>query len=151
MKNSDVAGLTTDDPFQDVDEAMTLGPLISTAMGCIDSCSVEDYVNGDSLQVCPEIDSEHWEANFMETLTQDVYSHPTTLEENSDNEDLDIPPPSPKIKNFKEAIKALEDVQIFLESHGCVDSAHKNSVLLNSVAADCVCSLKQSTLDHFTS
>ena len=51
----------------------------------------------------------------METLTQDFESHLSTEEENnSDNEDLHISPP-PKIKNFKEAAQALEDVQTFLE------------------------------------
>ena len=76
----------------------------------------------------------------------------TTEEENtSDNEALDILPPSPKIKNFKETVKALEDVQLFLESRGCVESALANSLVLNSVASDYTSTLKQSTLDRFIS
>ena len=73
----------------------------------------------------------------MEALTPEVESHLTTEEENtSDNKDLNILPPSPKIKNFKEAVQALEDVQLFLESLGFMDSAHANSLVLNSVASD---------------
>ena len=39
-----------EDPFLDADETISLGSLISTAMGSVDSCSVEEYVNGDLLQ-----------------------------------------------------------------------------------------------------
>ena len=48
--------------------------------------------------------------------------------------------PSPKIKNFKEAVQALEDVQTFLESRGCLDSAHTTSLLLSDVASNYVSS-----------
>ena len=62
---------------------------------------------------------------------------------------LTFPPPSPKLKNFKEAVKALEDVQLFLKNSVCSDSAHTTSVLINDVASKYVSSLMQSTLDHF--
>ena len=88
----------------------------------------------------------------MEILTPEVESQLTTEEENTfDKEDLGILPPSPKIKNFKEAVQALEDVQLFLESRGCMESAHANSLVLNSVASDYTSILKQSTLDRFIS
>ena len=93
-----------DDPFLGVDETLSLGSLISTAMGSLESCSIDHYVNGDdNLQVCVDTDSDQWEANFMEGLAQDVGSdaHCTVEQNDSDNEDLDIPPPSPKIKSFK--------------------------------------------------
>ena len=44
--NSDVVEVTSENPFQDVDERMSLSSLISTAMGSLDSCSVEEYVQG---------------------------------------------------------------------------------------------------------
>ena len=150
--NLDVLEVSSDDPFPDVDETMSIGSLISTAMGSLESCSVDQYVNGDdNLQVCVDTDGDQWEAHFMESLAQDVGSdsHCTVEQNNSDNDDLDIPPPSPKIKNFKEAVQALEDVQTFLENRGCLDAAHTTSLLLNDVASTYVSSLKQSTLDHF--
>ena len=150
-ENAGVLEVMTEDPFLDADETLSLGSLLSTAMGCVDSCSVEEYVNGDLLQFFADI-GDQWEANFMEALTPEVESQLTIEEENtSDNEDLDILPPSPKIKNFKEAVQALEDVQLFLESRGCMESAHANSLVLNSVASDYTSILKQSTLDRFIS
>ena len=76
--------------------------------------------------MCVDTDSDQWEANFMEGLAQDVGSnaHCTVEQNNSDSDDPDIPPPSPRIKSFKEAVQALEDVQTFLENRGCLDSAH---------------------------
>ena len=107
---NDVVEVTSEDPFQDVDERMSLSSLISTAMGSLDLYSVEEYVQGDNLEICADFDSEHWEDNFMDSMTgQDA-----TAEETSDSEELDTFPPSPKLKNFREALTSLEDVQIFL-------------------------------------
>ena len=45
--------MSSDDPFLDVDQTLSLGSLISTAMDSLESCSVDQYVNGDdNLQVC---------------------------------------------------------------------------------------------------
>ena len=139
--------MTSEDPFQDVDKQMSLGSLISTAMGSLDSCSVEEYVQGDNLDICADFDSEHWEDNFMDSLTGQGESNPAA-EETSDSEEVNIPP-SPKLKNFKEALTSLEDVQIFLESRGCYRSAHDNSILMDQVASDYTSTLKQSTLDQY--
>ena len=147
--NENLEVSSDDDPFLGVDETLSLGALISTAMGSLESCSIDHYVNGDdNLQVCVDTDSDQWEANFMEGLAQDVGSdaHCTVEQNDSDNEDLDIPPPSP---SFKEAVQALEDVQTFLENRGCLDSAHTTSLLLNDVASNFVSSSNQSTLDRF--
>ena len=70
------------------------------------------------------------------------------MEENNSDDENDIPPP-PRIKNFKGAVQALEDVQTFLESRGCVDSANTTSLLVNDIASNYVSNLKQSTLDQF--
>ena len=66
-----------------------------------------------------------------------------------DNDDFDIPPTFTKTKQLKEAVKALEDVQLFLKNSVGSDSAHTTSVLINDVASKYVSSLIQSTLDHF--
>ena len=105
--NLDVLEVSSDDPFLDVDQTLSLGSLISTDMGSLESCSVDQYVNGDdNLQMCVDTDSDQWEANFMEGLAQDVGSdaHCTVEQNNSDSDDLDIPPPPPRIKSFKEAV-----------------------------------------------
>ena len=44
--NLDVLEVSSDDPFLDVDQTLSLGSLISTAMGSLESCSVDQYVNG---------------------------------------------------------------------------------------------------------
>ena len=150
--NLDVLEVSTDDPFLDVDENLTLDSLISTSMGSLETCSVDQYVNGDdNLQVCIDTDSEQLEANFMEGLAQDAESdaHCTVEQNNSDSEDLDIPPPPPRIKSLKEAVQVLEDIQTFLDNHSYQDSANTASLLLNDIASKHASSLKQTTLDHF--
>ena len=58
-----------------------------------------------------DLDDDHWEDNFMESLTQ---QEATPAAQDSDPEDdVDVPPPVPKIKDFKEAVPTLEDVQNF--------------------------------------
>ena len=44
--NLDVLEVSSDDPFLDVDQTLSLGSLISTAMGSLESCSIDQYVNG---------------------------------------------------------------------------------------------------------
>lgn len=142
---------SSEDPFEDVDEAASLAPLISAAMGTQDACSVSDYVNGDSeLPVCTDLDNDHWEDNFMDSLTQENTMTPT--EEDSDPEsDVDLDPPVPVIKDFKEAIQTLEHVQDFLESRNCLEMATKMSALLTEVAAHQVSAMHQTTLTQFFS
>ena len=84
-------------------------------MGTEDACSVSDYVNGDSeLPVCTDLDNDHWEDNFMDSLTQENTMTPT--EEDSDpKSDVDLDPPVPVIKDFK-AIQTLEHVLFCRES-----------------------------------
>ena len=69
--------MTSEDLFQDVDERMSLDSLICTAMGSFDSCSVEEYVEGGDLEVCADFDSERWENNFMDSLTEQEDSNAT--------------------------------------------------------------------------
>ena len=95
---SNVHALSEEDPFQDIDETITIGSLISTTMGTgRDACSAEEYVNGDNdLAVCVEFDDDIWEENFMDNLTQEGL--PDTIEEESDvdEENLIYPPLHPK-------------------------------------------------------
>ena len=139
---------TSEDPFEDIDETISLTPLLSAAMGTIGACSMSEYINGDNeLPVCADLDDEHWEDNFMESLTQ---QEATPAAEDSDPEDdVDVPPPVPKINDFKEAIQTLEDVQNFLESRNCLEMATKTNTLINKVAAYQASTMRQTTLTHF--
>ena len=111
----DVHMLSAEDPFQDIDRDLAIGSLIATAMGSSDQCSAVDYIKGDNdLAVCVDLDDDKWEENFMDNLTtyEDV---PVMPEEESDHEDFDLLPPSPKIKSYREALQSLEDIHIFLD------------------------------------
>ena len=84
--------LSAEDPFQDIDENLQLDQLISAAMVTADSCSPEEFINGDEgLAICVEVDDATWEADFMDNLgsVQDAAEE----EGESDNEDLTPPPP----------------------------------------------------------
>lgn len=62
-----------------------------------------------------------------------------------DSDDVDVPPPVPKIKDFKEAVQTLEDVQNFLESRNCLEMATKTNTLTNQVAAYHASTMRQTT------
>ena len=59
---------------------------------------------------------------------------------------LDAIPPSPKIKSCREA---LEDIQIFSESRGCLEVATNTCKLIDQVASYHVSTLTQTTLDQY--
>ena len=86
----------------------------------------------------------------MDSLTQENTMTPT--EEDSDPEsDVDLDPPVPVMKDFKEVIQTLEHVQHFLESRNCLEMAIKMSALLTKVAAHQVSAMHQTTLTQFFS
>ena len=97
----------------------------------IDACSTSEYISGSNeLPVFAHLDDDHWEDNFMESLTQ---QEATPAAEDSDPEDdVDVPPPVPKINDFKEAAQTLEDVQNILESRNCLEMATKTNTLQQS-------------------
>ena len=47
---------------------------------------------------------------------------------------MDVEPPSPKVKSFKEAVVALEDVSQFLESHGHIQAHSMLGSVIDKVA-----------------
>ena len=83
---------------------------------------VDEYLN-DNLLVCMEADSDCWEADLLEQLgqeDQEVYIYEERPDED-DETDNDLP--TSKLKNFKEAVQSLDDVQHFLESRGYIVEA----------------------------
>ena len=57
--------------------------------------------------------------------------------------------PSPKIKSFKEAISALEDVQNFLESRNCPEDATMAAMLIDNLATQRASSAKETSLFNY--
>ena len=58
------------DPFAEADGQ--LQDLITQSIPTSESCSVEEYVDGEcSLTTCQEFDGETWEINFLNSITPD--------------------------------------------------------------------------------
>ena len=132
-----------DDPFRDADEQLV--GLINDVMPQ-NSCSPQEYVNGeDTIPVCNDMDDATWEEDFLGRLGQEE-SEP--VEEDREEEQQQ---PVPKLKTFKEAISALEDVQSFLEDRGHIGEAAAIGSAVDSVVSLHISSMKQKTLqDHVT-
>ncbi len=105
----------------EADECVALQGLITETMSAQDSCTLDEYVNGDNdIPVCNDLDSDTWDSAFMSNLGG----------ENEDDEDEETPeeriddsPPPPMISSFKEVIQSLEGIQDFLERRGCMEEA----------------------------
>lgn len=136
------------DPFQDLDDATCLTPLISSTMGTQSACTVSEYINGDNdVPVCSDLENDQWEDDFFESLSQNPMA---SQDADSDPEsDVDLDPPEPVIKNFREAVESLENVQVFLESRDCLEMATKTNTLLSEVAAVQFSHMHQSTLANY--
>lgn len=118
-----------EDPFVDIDDTLQLGPLIRSAMGG-SSCSAEEYLTGeDALPVCADFDCEDWDENWLNSLNDnpdsDTGDNPDSDTGDTEEVDYDLLPPPPKLTCFKQAIEALEDVQVFLKYQGYVEQARK--------------------------
>ena len=107
-----------------------------------------EYLHGeDDLPVCLELDTDSWEADFLDQLGEDeeVTDEEVTNEEEED-ELLDVQPPPPKIKNFKEAVQSLEDVQQFLEGLGNLEGALEIGSAVDTMTIFKMKSSRQTTL-----
>ena len=141
-----------EDPFVDIDDTVQLGSLIQSAMG-ESSCSVEEYVAGeDALPVCADFDCEDWDENWLNSLNDNPDSD-TSDNPDSDTEevDYDLLPPPPTLTCFKQAIEALEDVQIFLEHRGYVEQATSVGKVMINLAGISVYNYTQTTIDEYFS
>ena len=108
------------------------------------SCSPQEYVNGeDTIPVCNDMDDATWEEDFLGWLGQEE-SEPE--EEDREEEEQQ---PVPKLKTFKEAISALEDVQSFLEDRGHIGEAAAIGSAVDSVVSLHISSMKQKTLQDY--
>ena len=102
-----------EDPFIVSDECMELQYLIEKTIPSEKSCSVTEYLHSEEeIPVCVDIDGDDWDANFLAQLGGDVG------EQEFDEDDDVGEDPTPNVKSFADAIKALDDVKLFLESRG---------------------------------
>ena len=132
------------DPFDDLDADHQVRDLISQTMPAEDRCTVEEYINGEDggVPVCSEFDKDTWDDTFLEEIGEP--SQISDNEEGEDDEGLEIP--SPKIKSFKEAIPALEEVRNFLDSRSCPQDATMAAMLIDNLATQHASSAKQTSL-----
>ena len=87
-------------------------------------CNVEEYVNGDDLVTCNDMETE--------SIQQQLDEVPNT------------------ITTFKDAIKAMEDIQDFLKSRGHMStSVTYIGPAIDAVASLQVISMRQRTLDDY--
>ena len=138
------------DPFLEADERMELESLIEkTGDG---GCTVDEFLNGDSdLPVCVEMDDDNWNITFIEELGNDQEDCGDVDRDSDDEDSADQEEPIPKLKTYKEAITALEDVSQFLEYKGHGDEALSVGSIIDRIVNLKHASARQTTLhDYFS-
>ena len=129
-----------DDPFRDADEQLV--GLINDVMPQ-NSCSPQEYVNGETPSQYAMIwMMQHGRKTFWEGYGRKRVSQKKDREEEQQQ-------PVPKLKTFKEAISALEDVQSFLEDRGHIGEAAAIGSAVDSVVSLHISSMKQKTLQDY--
>ena len=83
----------------------------------------------------------------MNSLTEE--EEPTECASEDEEEELDIPPPLPKLHTCKQAMESLEGVKVFLEHRGCLEQASTATFLLSELVTCYASTLTQSTLEPF--
>ena len=132
-----------DDPFSECDLQQEMESLIDKTMPADGRCTLKEYMEGDNeLQVCVDKGSDDWEACFFEQLGDNEIDEDDEIE-------MDVEPPPAKVKSFKEAILALEDVNQFLENRGYIQSSSMVGSVIAEVAGLKAASTKQTTIHDF--
>ena len=133
-----------DDPFLDADMRTEVQGLIEQTMPADGHCHVDEYLN-DDLPVCMETDNASWEVDFLQQLGQEEQQ--ISDDEPGNEDDIDLP--APKLRNFKEAIQSLDDVQQFLESKGYIEEALKIGSAVDTLTILKLKSSQQATLHNY--
>lgn len=134
----------------DVDEARELTALVDE-LGVHDStCSPQEYVTGnDNLPVCDDA-GDDWDEHFLVGLSRNQAD--TEEPEDQEDDSYDLEPPSPKIKIYKEAVSAIEDIQAFLDFKGHNELSTKLETHINRIVSlqrAHTCTSVQTTIDAF--
>ena len=139
------------DPFLECDKLLELGRLIEKTAD--DGCSTVEFVAGDDdLLVCVEMDDDNWQSVFLDELTND----PGQKEDEEDS-DCEIDDDSAnqmsevllKIKSYKEAMVALEDVVLFLHHKGDTEETMSLGSTIDAICMRRSAATVQITLDSF--
>ena len=140
-----------DDPFSECDLRQEMAILIDKTMPADGRCTLKEYMEGDNeLQVCMDKGGDDWEASFFEQLGDEDQQQEGEDEIDEEDEiEMDVEPPPPKVKNFKEAILALEDVNQFLENRGHIRISSMVGSVIDEVAGLKAVSTKQTTIHDF--
>ena len=138
------------DPFDELDVDNQLQDLIGKVLPTSEKCTADEYICGENtVPVCAEYDDESWEESFFTEIGESSLIPEEEQSEGENNEEGDLDPPSTGIKTLKEAIKSIEDVQNFLDSHGYVSEATHASSLICSLTSLNTSSKQTSLLDYF--
>ena len=100
--------------------------------------------------MCVDKSGDDWEASDKKQEQDGDDSD----QEQGDNEDdqlfeVDVEPPCPKVKSFKEVIVALEDVSQLLESQGHIHACTMVGSVIDEVAGLKAKSSRQTTIHDF--
>ena len=140
-----------EDPLSECDLQHELESLIDKTMPSDGRCTVKEYLERDNdLQVCMDKDDDEWEANFFEELGENDSEQEDDEVDEDEPIEMDVEPLGPKVKSFKEAILALEDVNHFLESHGFIQASSMVGSIVDEVAGlKAQSTTKQTTIRDF--
>ena len=123
-----------EDPFDDLEAQEELCDLVGHIP---DSCTVDEYINGEKdVHICMQYD-EDWESDFFSELLDSSHADslaPDDPNEQEVEEQFDLEPPPPKITRFEDAMSSLEDVQVFLDSKGFLEQATIITASMNELA-----------------
>ena len=139
-----------EDPFDDLEAQEELCDLVGHIP---DSCTVDEYINGEKdVHICMQYD-EDWESDFFSELLDSSHADslaPDDPNEQEVEEQFDLEPPPPKITRFEDAMSSLEDVQVFLDSKGFLEQATIITASMNELAhLHLKSKSRQSTLQEF--
>ena len=117
-------------------------------------CPQDSYIS-DDLATCLEMDNDNWEEDFFAELgpsSKQTRTDSNDEESDDDFQEDDPPPPPLKIKSYTEALIALEDISLFLQSRGHMSEATKimeYSSNVTSLCCHCLSNSRQTTLYEF--
>ena len=143
-----------EDPFRDLhpqlqDEEVDSDLLDLMARVQDDHCSLDTYLCEDDLPTCFDMDNPYWEDDFFADLEE---TPEQGTNDDSDVEDGDIDELSPlplKIRSYREALGALEDVRAFFESKGHTSEATQVMAFADNITdLSCQCNSRQLLLSE---
>ena len=140
--------LYNEDPFLAADESMALHGLIDEAMTGCDHCPLEEYVMMSQcdwmlVQILGRKNSLTIPARKIKVKIK-MKKTVTTNNQAKNSSHL-----NKKSRVIKKAILSLEDIQLFLESRGCLQDAMQVGNFMDNLSAVQIATAKQTTLHDF--